>query len=62
LLTLLAGCYAIYILSRGVPVLMHAPRERAAGYTALVVICAILLGILLGTLAAASGILGARPH
>jgi len=61
-LTLLAGCYGIYILSRSLPVLMHAPRERAAGYTVLVVSCTILLGILLGIFAAATGMLGVRPH
>jgi len=62
LLTLLAGCYGIYVLSRGLPVLMHAPRERAAGYTALVVIGTILLGILLGGFAAATGMLGTRSY
>ena len=55
LLQLLAGLYGIYLLYLGLPPLMRAPREKAFGYTATVVICTILLGILFGVLSAATG-------
>jgi len=43
LLQFLAGCYGIYVLYLGLPVVMRAPKERALGYTATVVICTILM-------------------
>ncbi len=55
LLQLAAGLYGIYLLYLGLPVLMRSARERAAGYTATVVVCTILLGVLLGVLSAAFG-------
>jgi hypothetical protein len=55
LLGLLAALYAIYVLYLGLPVVMRAPRERAVGYTAAVILSGILLGIVLGALGAASG-------
>jgi len=60
LLQFLAGCYGIYVLYLGLPVLMRSPRERAVGYTASVVICCIVVGILLGLLSAAFGHFGMR--
>ena len=58
LLQLLAGIYGIYLLALGLPMLMKSPREKAAGYTAAVVICTILVGIVFGVLSAATGGLG----
>jgi hypothetical protein len=55
LLELAAGIYGIYLLYLGLPQLMRSSREKAFGYTAAVVICTILLGILLGVLSAAAG-------
>ncbi len=55
LLQFVAGLYGIYLLYLGLPVLMRSARERAFGYTATVVICTIVLGILLGVLSAAFG-------
>ncbi len=55
LLGLLASIYAIYLLYLGVPILMRSPQDKAAGYTALVVVCAILLGILIGVVGASVG-------
>ena len=55
LLQLVAGIYGIYLLYLGLPVLMKSPREKATGYTAAVVICTILLGIVFGILSAATG-------
>jgi len=41
---ILAGsAYSIYLLSLGLPVTMKCPPEKAVGYTAVSVICAILL-------------------
>jgi hypothetical protein len=55
LLQLLAGIYGIYLLYLGLPVLMRARRQNAAGYTATVVVCAFLIGILFGVICAALG-------
>lgn len=48
LLGILAALYAIYLLYLGLPRLMHAPQEKAAGYTAVVVIAAIVVGFVVG--------------
>jgi hypothetical protein len=61
LLQLIAGCYGIYVLYLGLPILMRSPREKAAGYTAAVVICTLLLGILFGILSATAGHFGLMP-
>ena len=45
LLQLVALCYGIYVLYLGLPVLMRSPRERALGYTATVIVCTLLLGV-----------------
>lgn len=46
LLQLLAGIYGIYVLYLGLPVMMRTPEDKAGGYTATVVACTILVGIL----------------
>jgi hypothetical protein len=43
LLHLAAAIWGIYLLYLGLPVLMRSPREKAPGYTAAVIVCAILL-------------------
>ncbi|HEY0747608.1 MAG TPA: YIP1 family protein [Steroidobacteraceae bacterium] len=58
LLQFVAGLYGIYLLYLGLPVVMRSAGERAVGYTAAVVICTILLGILFGVMAGALGIFG----
>ncbi len=67
LLQLLAGCYGLYVLGLGLPVLMRSPKERAVGYTATVVVCTFLLGIVftfasmaLGIAGHASGLMGSN--
>lgn len=60
LLQLLAGIYGIYVLYLGLPVLMRSPREKAFGYTASVVICTILVGIVFAVLSSVAHIGGAR--
>jgi hypothetical protein len=61
LLQFLAGLYGIYVLYLGLPIVMRSPREKAFGYTAMVVICTILLGIVMGILFAAAGRFGLMP-
>ena len=47
------GVYSLYLLYLGLPVLMKAPKEKALTYTAVVVIAAIVLFMLIGFAAAA---------
>ncbi len=49
-------CYGLYVLYLGLPVVMRAPQDRALGYTATVVICTFLLGIVFALAAGALGI------
>jgi len=49
----LAAIYGIYLLYLGLPVLMRSPREKAVGYTAAVIVCGILLGVVVGVILAA---------
>jgi len=55
LLQLAAAIYAIYLLYLGLPVLMGGPREKAVGYTISLIVCAILLGLVLGAVGALTG-------
>jgi Yip1 domain len=55
LLQLLAGVYGICLLYLGLPLLMRTRRQNAAGYTASVVVCTLLIGILFGVIGAALG-------
>ena len=48
LLGILAGLYAIYLVYLGLPRLMQSPQEKAGGYTAVVVIVAIIAGMVIG--------------
>ena len=48
LLSLLAGLYGIYTLYLGLPLMMHSKPDKAVGYTASVVVCTILVGLILG--------------
>ncbi|WP_374412193.1 Yip1 family protein [Hydrogenophaga sp.] len=52
MLGLLAGLYSIYLLYTGIPVLMKAPQEKAAGYTAVLVVCGIVAGMIMGAVSA----------
>lgn len=44
----LLGLYSLYLLYLGLPVLMRSPRERALGYTVVVILCAIVLSVVIG--------------
>ncbi len=62
-LTLLAALYCIYLLYLGLPSLMKNPPEKSVGYTALIVVCAIVLGLVLSAvigLVAGRGMMGFR--
>jgi hypothetical protein len=45
------GLYSLYLLYLGLPTLMKTPREKAMGYTVVVVLAAIVLFIIIGAIA-----------
>jgi len=47
LIALLAALFAVYLLYLGLPRLMRSPPDKAAGYTALVVVVGIVVGLVL---------------
>ncbi len=49
-LTFLAALYSLYLLYLGIPTLMKAPQEKALPYTAVLVVCAIVVGVISGTI------------
>jgi Yip1 domain len=59
MLTLIAALYAVYLLYLGLPNLMKNPEEKSIGYTALVIVSAIVLGIVVGAIVALVGVGGA---
>lgn len=52
ILGLLAALYSIYLIYLGLPVLMQCPPAKAVAYTAVVVVCGIVLGVVVGLLSA----------
>ena len=42
------GFYSLYLLYLGLPVLMKSPKEKAMGYTVVVILAAIVLFMLIG--------------
>ncbi len=50
LIVIAGGIYSIYLLYLGLPQTMKAPQDKAAGYTAVVIIVAIVLGIVIGAI------------
>ena len=58
-LVLLATLYGLYVMYLGLPVLMRTPAEKAMPYTAVVVVCAILVFFVLGALSMCVGGMGA---
>lgn len=57
-LVLLASLYGLYVMYLGLPVLMRSPKEKAIAYTAVVVVCAILVFFVLGALSMCVGGMG----
>ena len=43
LVVFLAACYGIYVFNLGLPVLMKCPKDKAAGYTAVVIVIVIVV-------------------
>ncbi|HEV3056677.1 MAG TPA: Yip1 family protein [Vicinamibacterales bacterium] len=48
-LAIIGALYGLYLLYLGLPRLMHCPEDRAIGYTAVVVVCAIILSIVIAS-------------
>jgi hypothetical protein len=47
------GLYSLYLLYVGLPVLMKSPPDKALGYTAVVIVCALVLFFIFGYLSSA---------
>ncbi len=57
-----AALYGLYLLFLGLPRLMKCPEDKALGYTAVVVVCAIVLSVIvasIGGVIAGAGMIGA---
>jgi hypothetical protein len=48
ILAALGGLYSLYLLFLGLPIVMKSPADKALGYTAVVVIVAIVLYVVIG--------------
>ncbi|MEO8079802.1 MAG: Yip1 family protein [Caldimonas sp.] len=46
-LGLLAGLYSIYLIYTGIAVMMRCPPEKAGAYTAVVIVCAVIVSVVL---------------
>jgi hypothetical protein len=66
LIVLAGGIYSIYLLYLGLPHTMKCPPEKAAGYTAVAVIIAIVLGfvtvMVVGSIAGVGGMMGGSNY
>ena len=58
-LALVTALYGLYLLYLGLPVLMKAPKDKAVGYTVVVVLCAIVLTIVVSVIGSIVGFGGA---
>lgn len=56
ILGLLAAAYSIYLIYVGVPVLMKSPPDKAAGYTAVLIICGIVAALIVGAVSSMFGV------
>ncbi len=52
ILTVFGGLYGLYLLYLGLPRLMKCSQEKAVGYTAIVVVAALVVSLVLGAVAA----------
>ncbi len=50
LLMLAGGIYSIYLMYLGLPVTMRGPPEKAVGYTAVVIVIAFVLNLIIGAM------------
>ena len=53
LVSLLFGLYSLVLLYIGLPIVMKAPKDRAMGYTAVVIIVSIVIYLIAGAIVAA---------
>jgi hypothetical protein len=49
ILALAGALYSLYLLYVGLPVVMKAPQDRAVGYTAVTIVAAIIVFVVIGT-------------
>lgn len=47
-LGILAALYTIYLIYTGIPVMMKCPPEKALAYTAVVIVCGVVAGLVIG--------------
>jgi Yip1-like protein len=62
ILGIFAGLYGIYLLYLGLPPLMRSPQEKSVPYTAVVLVCAIVMSVVItavGGLVIGAGMMGA---
>ena len=52
-LSILAALYGLYLLYIGLAPMMKNPQDKSIGYTALIIVCYIVLAIIVGTVIAA---------
>jgi len=52
-LGIIAGLYGLYLLYIGLTPLMKNPQDKSIGYTALIIVCYIVLAIIMGVVVAA---------
>ena len=52
MLGVLAALYSIYLIYTGIPVLMKSPPEKSLGYTAVLILCGVVAGTVLGAASA----------
>jgi len=45
------GVYSLYLLYLGLPIVMKSPRDKALGYTVVVIVAAIVLFMIIGVIA-----------
>lgn len=50
ILTLIAALYSLYLLYLGIPGLMKVPQEKVLPYTAVLVVCSIVVGTIAGSI------------
>ena len=50
ILAIIGALYCIYLLYLGLPRLMKCPQDKAVGYTAVVIVCVIVISLVVGSL------------
>lgn len=64
LVGLLVSLYSLYLLYAGLPIVMKAPKDKALGYTIVVIIAVIVVALIIGAVSAAflPGYAGLQPR